>query len=141
MSTLLKVDKLNILKQVMSKVGIAKAEILSTMNLFEELKTPLPLEYFFLLNKKMQEGVVIKRLAFGTKSEFQKFNKRHSVKYKNYICILSKSKDYRRMILIDRKYLFFVDIKNSSNFFFTTDQSRINNFLAYFQHQFKNRFC
>ncbi|MCG2689980.1 histidine phosphatase family protein [Candidatus Parcubacteria bacterium] len=66
----------NVLQEVMRVVGSAKEEILATMDLGEELEKPLSAEYFSLLSKKIQEGVIVKRLAFGTKAEFEAFNKK-----------------------------------------------------------------
>ncbi len=66
----------------MSIVKLAKQEILATMDIAEELKKPLPLEYFFLLDKKMREGITIKRLAFGTVTQFEIFNKKYKKRKK-----------------------------------------------------------
>lgn len=133
MSTPKKVKTSNILQKVMEKIRLAKQEILATMDLSEELEKPLSAEYFSLLNKKIQKGVVVKRLAFGTDADFKTFNNRNDMDGKGYECVLATSKNYKRMILIDRKYLFFAKETGSGrNFFFTTEKECIKKFFDYF---------
>ena len=128
----------DILQKVMDVVRSAGQEIVATMDLNEELEKPLSVEYFSLLRKKMQEGVVVKRLAFGTKANFEIFNNRNDTGGKNYTCVLAKSKNYKRMILIDRKYLFFAkETKTGRNFFFTTEKKRVEQFFDYFSCEFQ----
>lgn len=128
----------DILQKVMGIVRSAQQEILATMDLSEELEKPLPLEYFSLLNRKMREEVVVKRLAFGTETEFETFNRRHDIKNENYECVLAKSKNYKRMLLIDQKYLFFAEeTENGRNFSFTTKKECIKKFFDYFSCEFQ----
>ncbi|MDP2951613.1 MAG: hypothetical protein Q8N55_04490 [bacterium] len=128
----------DILQKVMEIVMLAKQEILATMDLSEELEKPLPAEYFFLLSRKMQEGVVVKRLAFGTDSNFKTFNNKNDIRSENYECVLATNKNYKRMILIDRKYLFFAkETRGRRNFFFTTEKKCVKEFLDYFSCEFK----
>lgn len=138
MSTPKKVKTSNILQKVIDIVKLAKQEILATMDLNEELEKPLSAEYFSLLNKKMQEGVVVKRLAFGTDVDFKTFNNKNDIHSENYECVLTGSENYKRMILIDQKYLFFVEeTEGGRNFFFTTEKKCIKKFLDYFSCEFE----
>ena len=138
MSTLKEIEQSNILQKAISIVKSAKQELLVTMDLAEEIESPLPLEYFFLLDKKMKQGIRITRLAFGTATDFKRFNKRHKIRNNNYKCILVKSKNYKRMLLIDgKKLLFIVDNKNKRRFFYTTDLQYIKKFSQYFYKEFK----
>lgn len=128
----------DILHKVMDAVGSAKREILATMDLSEELEKPLSTEYFSLLNRKMKDGIIVKRLAFGTDADFKTFNNIGDIRDENYKCVLATSEDYRRMILIDGKYLFFAkEIDGRRNFFFTTEKECIKKFFDYFSCEFK----
>jgi hypothetical protein len=139
MSTLKKVDVSRILQKAMSIVNLAKKEILATMDLAEEIQNPLPLEYFFLLGKKVKSGIKVTRLAFGTQVEFKKFNKACCsgiLKHKNYKCFLTSSKNYKRMLMVDKKYLIFAINKNGiKNFFYVEDARYINKFYSYFKRE------
>lgn len=77
------------------------------MDLAEEIEKPLPVNYFTLLNRKMIEGIIVKRLAFRSKTDFEVFNTRQPIESTNYQCVLATSTNCKRMLLIDRKYLFF----------------------------------
>lgn len=138
MSTPKKIKTSNILQKVIDIVRLAKQEILATMDLNEELEKPLSAEYFFLLNRKMQEGVAVKRLAFGTKTELETFNGKYDIKSENYECVLARSNNYKRMLLVDRKYLFFAtDIEGRRSFFFATEKECIKKFFDYFFCEFQ----
>lgn len=138
MSTLKEIEQSNILQKAISIVKLAERELLVTMDLAEEIESPLPLEYFFLLDKKMKQGVRVIRLAFGTVADFKKFNKRHKIKNNNYKCILVKSKIYKRMLLVDgKKLLFAIDKNNKRRFFYTTDLQYIKRYTQYFYKEFK----
>lgn len=102
------IDKKDILRIVKENVGKAKKEILATMSLREELNNPLPVSYFDLLKKKVNEGIFLKRLGFGTKEEYNKVKKRIRFHKENYIFrFFPKTLDYQRLIVIDGKKLFF----------------------------------
>lgn len=138
MSTLEEVSSSKILRSAIFLVEKAKKEILATMDLTEEIKSPLPSEYLFLLKKKIETGTKIIRLAFGTRGEFKIFDKRCRIKNKNYMCVLRKKKNYKRMLLVDGKYLLFaVDNKKEKKFFYTRDPKYIEKFSDYFQNHFK----
>lgn len=134
MSTLKEIEQSNILQKAISIVISAKKELLVTMDLAEEIESPLSSEYFFLLNKKMEQGVKITRVVFGTKDDFKRFNKKHNIINKNYKCVLAKNKNYQRMLLVDRqKILFAIDKNNEKQFFYTVDPQHIKIFLKYFE--------
>ena len=138
MSTLKEIKSAFILQKAMFIVNLAKREILATMNLAEEIKTPLPLEYFFLLEKKIKEGVKITRLAFGEPSELKIFNKKHKIKSKNYRCFLSTTKNYKRMLMVDGKHLLFaIGVQNKRKFFYTKNPQIIKKFSNYFSQELK----
>lgn len=127
------IDKSDILQKAMSIIGLAKHEILATMDLAEEVKKPLPLEYFSLLRRKIETGVKVTRLAFGSIADFRIFSQKHNITDENYECILVKSRNYKRMLLIDgKKLLFAVDDDGKRRFFYSTDPERIKEYFQYF---------
>lgn len=117
----------------MSLVSSAAQEITATMDLEEEIRSPLSVEYFSLLKKKAHEGITVTRLAFGTKSDFTIFMNRLEKLPANYKCIHTDSTDYRRMLLVDNsKMLFALEESNGRKYFFTEDVSSISTFTKYF---------
>ena len=119
-------------------VRSARKEILATMDLTEEIERPLPSGYFLLLQKKLMEGVVIKRLAFGTQSNFEIFNRKHNTPHENYQCILAATENYRRMLLVDHQQLLFaLDKGGKRRFYYTEDTQYIKKFVKYFQKELK----
>ena len=109
----------------------AHASMYVTMLLAEELKDPLPKTYFKLIVKGIEAGVKVERLAFGTKQELRRFSARENFIHPGYLLSLASDMDYRRMILIDQKKLFF---RNEQDEFYCTKSPRvIENFCAYFQ--------
>ena len=109
-----------IIHKVIRDIATAKIEILATMHFAEEQQNPLPLAYFYFLKLKMDQGIKIKRLVFG-QITLPTAHKNHQEK----IC-----KTYRRMILIDRKILFY---KKNGNFYSSKDPQLIKKYLTYFQ--------
>ncbi|MFH1832908.1 MAG: hypothetical protein ABH816_01940 [Candidatus Levyibacteriota bacterium] len=127
-----KKDILQIVKESLTEV---KKEILATMLLEEELKFPLPFSYFSLLRKKVERGIVLKRLGFGNREDYDKIKKKIKISSKNYIFkyIINSSK-YQRMIVIDRKKLFF---GNDDIFFQSEFKPLVKVFSDYFHELFK----
>ena len=135
-SKIRKVDATCILQKVMSIIRSARQEILATMNLSEEVRDPIPFEYFSLLNERMKGGVRVVRLAFGTATDFEIITQRHKVRNKNYKCCLAATKNYKRMLLIDHKHLFFaIENGGERRFFYTTNSQYIKKFSQYFHRE------
>lgn len=110
----------------------AKTSIFATMDLAEELARPLPEEYFSLLAKKNKEGVRLQRVAFGTPEGFQEFLKLHPDQAS--YSLLTASRDYRRMLLVDDIVLMYaVDVKGSIKFFQTSSLTVVKEFKGYFK--------
>lgn len=124
------IPKRRIVLDVKRSVKKAEREIIATMFLSEELKNPLPEPYHKLLQKKTLEGVFLVRLGFGTKEAYNQINSLYKFS-KNYRFLHStKVKSYQRLILIDRKVLFFgVD----KVFFKSKYKPLIEAFLKYFE--------
>ncbi len=127
------INNQNIRKKVMFAIIKAKKEILATMDINEEQNFPLPIKYFLLLKKKQKEGVKIKRIVFGHHGQYKSFLK--EVKSKNLFFTgnYTKSKNYRRMIMIDGIKLFFrKKVNGSEKFYFTTGKKYIKEYKKYF---------
>lgn len=137
MNTPEEVDASCILPKAMSVVRSARKEILVTMDLAEEIERPLPSGYFLLLQKKLTEGVTVKRLAFGGSSDFEIFTHRYNIIHENYSCILAKTKNYKRMLLVDQSQLLFaLNRGGKRRFYYTEDTQYIKKFIKYFQKEF-----
>lgn len=129
------VDKKNILKIVKKDINRTRKEIFATMLLREELKNPLPVSYFNLLKKKVNEGVFLKRLGFGTKEDYNKIKERHKFNSNNYkFRYITCEFKYQRLIIIDRKKLFF---GIEELYFISKHRPLIKVFLNYFLDNFK----
>lgn len=129
------IEKKDILVIVKKNVSKAKKEIFATMLLREELKNPLPVSYCNLLRKKVNEGIFLKRLGFGTKEAYNKVSNKIFFDKKNYIFrFITKELDYQRFIIIDRKKIFFgID----GLYFTSTYRPLIKVFINYFNRNFK----
>ena len=129
------VNKKEIIKEVKVNISLAKKEILATMLLEEEINNPLPKSYFNLLRNKVDEGVILKRLGFGKKEEYNKIRNKTLIDKKNYIFrFTTRGQDYQRLIIIDRKKIFF---GRDGVFFKSKYQPLIKVFLKYFLDRFK----
>lgn len=138
MSTLREVPTDKILSTALSLVRGAKTEILATMNFKEELIHPLPEEYFLLLKQKIDNGVKLTRVGFGTNSEYIKFSTKRPITSKNYSLILAKDNNYQRMLMVDcNKMILARNFKNQKKFFFSNNPKIIKKYLDYFNFYLK----
>ena len=126
------VDSTHIVALAMSLVRTARHEILATMNLVEELSSPLPREYFFLLQEKIQQGIILKRLAFGNPEEFERFQKQQWT-HERYQLRRATTMNYKRMLLIDQTTLLFaLSSGGIRKFYYSTALEDCTTFHAYF---------
>jgi len=140
MYTLEEVKKTRILKKAMAIIKRARKEILATMALAEEERTPLPQEYFFLLNLKLRKGVIVRRLAFGSRRAFAKFKEKHREEFKknNYKCRLVSPINYRRMLISDRKELLYAEEQRKGRrYWYSRSPIQIKKFLNYFEKRWR----
>ena len=127
------IKKENIRKKVISEIKKAKKEVLATMDIAEELASPLPVEYFSLLEKKHKQGIQIKRVIFGSTKEYKYFLKQIRDKNLFFTGRHTNSKNYKRMIIIDDTRLFFrKKVKNKTIFYFTTHDEYLKEYKRYF---------
>jgi sugar-specific transcriptional regulator TrmB len=141
LQTLEEVRRSRVLKKAMAIVKRARKEILVTMDLAEEERTPLPQEYFILLKSKIKKGVMVRRLAFGSKKAFMKFKEKHGQEFKesNYECRLITSGGYQRMLLADRKELLYAkERKGERKYWYSRNPIQIKKFLDYFKKKWGN---
>lgn len=128
------IQKKEILRQVKKTVSLARREILATMLLREEIVNPLPVSYFNLLNKKVGKGVMLKRLGFGRKEDYNNIKSKHNFRNNYNFRYNTEESEYQRLIIIDRKKLFF----GKNNVFFKSEyKPLIKVFLNYFLDYFK----
>jgi hypothetical protein len=134
MKDLIEIKKTNIRNKVITSVRNSKKEILTTMEITEEINSPLPKRYFLLLNKKKDSGVKIKRIVFGPKNIYHSYLKNLGSKNVPFVGKRISSKNYKRMILIDGKKLFFrKENGRKRTFYYTTSEKIINKYLSYFK--------
>lgn len=133
MPTLQEVPSAHILETVMDAVRSAQRLICATMDVSEELEHPLPEEYFFLLNQKLDEGVKIHRVGFGSSKVIQTFLDRNLMDHPNYRFTANTTSAYQRMILLDGEVLFFaIGTGQDRHFYKTTEPGTISEYLSYF---------
>ncbi|MBI4268581.1 hypothetical protein HY627_02005 [Candidatus Uhrbacteria bacterium] len=135
MPTLQEVSSDHILKTVMVAVRSARRLIRATIDLDEEVRKPLPEEYFLLLQQKLAQGVHLYRVGFGSDEAISLFLQQQPFSHHRYRFYINKKDPYRRMILIDDRILFFARQEQNSRRFFTTDDPQsIADALFYFTH-------
>lgn len=129
------ISKKEILREVRRSVSLAKKEILATMLLREELRNPLPISYFNLLKKKVNEGVFLKRLGFGKKEDYNKIKEKNKLESNNYeFRYIIQESEYQRLIIIDKEMIFF----GIDGLYFTSIHNPlIKVFSNYFDHNFE----
>lgn len=129
------INNKKILKEVSKSASLARKEILATMLLKDELNNPLPASYFSLLRKKVNERIILKRLGFGRKEDYNKIRAKHKFSNNNYkFRYLTEESKYQRLIIIDKEKLFF----GVSGLFFTSQyRPLIKVFVDYFYLNFK----
>lgn len=124
------IPKEEIVANVMGAVGGAEKEVRMSMLLREEVESPLPEKYHALLKSKLEAGVMIHRLGFGTTEDFEAIVQRLGFNFS--IFSFSHIPDvalYQRFILVDNKRLFFF---SDGNFCSTESESLIAAIQAYF---------
>ncbi len=129
-----------ILATAMRLVRSAWKTIRATMNAAEEIEHPLPQKYFLLLQKKMDSGILIRRLGFGSKKDFSRINDRIEISHPYYQFHRAKSRNYMRMLLIDdSKLMFAMKEKKRNRYFYTEDKKLVGYYTKYFQACWKKR--
>lgn len=95
---------------------------------------PLPQEYMLAVQEKLDAGVILERIAFGTKEQFAAFQKLGFVKGPQYLLRRADAKHFQRMLIVDdREMLFAVDIGGSQLFFYTDEAPLVSEFVHYFE--------
>lgn len=121
-----------VLRQAIGLVSGARKIIRATMLLSEEVGQPIPSDYYNLLKKKMDEGVSVVRLGFGSKKDFDKINLLPSSKGVNFIRI-ENIQLYQRMLIQDETELIFaIDAGDKRFVFFSDFPMFVQAFIFYF---------
>lgn len=131
---IIEVDASDILQTAMRLVQSAQKTIRATMNMAEEIQHPLPQEYFLLLQRKMDAGVLIQRIGFGTEEDFRLLKDRIEMDHSCYAFHHARSQEYRRMLLVDdTKLLLAKRDEGSNHYFYTEDEKTVEYYKKYFQ--------
>lgn len=134
MKNITHIKKENIRDKVISEIKKAKKEILATLEVTEEIRSPLPKSYFLLLSKKKKEGLKINRVVFGSKKVYYTYLKDHKLKKIPFNGKHTVSKNYKRMIMIDGAKLFFSrKISGKNKFYFTVNPIIVQDYKRYFK--------
>lgn len=127
------VDASDILKTAMSMVRSAQKSVQATMQAAEELEHPLPRGYFLLLGQKLDQGVQLERLGFGSAAEFDELADRIHFNSQNYTFRRTDDMNYRRLLLVDDSKLLFVsNDTNGRHVYYTEDPNTIIEYKSYF---------
>lgn len=78
----------------------AQKDVITTMDVDEEIQSPLPPAYHRLIARKAGEGIVVKRFGFGSKQAFSKLAKHYPGVQFVYA---GANSTYQRLLVIDRK--------------------------------------
>lgn len=129
------IKKGDVVNSVMENVRHAKKEVLATMLLSEEIISPLPILYHRLLIQKINNGIVLKRLGFGRKEDYNTIKDKIGITSEQYIFRYSAHvEEYQRLLIVDRKIIFF---GVGQGFYSSVYAPIIKAFLNYFLDQFE----
>ena len=124
------IPKEEVVANVMGAVGEAENEVKMSMLLKEEVESPLPEKYHALLKSKLEAGIKIHRLGFGSTQDFDTIVQRLGFNFPTFsFSHIPDTVLYQRFILIDNKRLFFF---SDDNFCTTEDVSLIAAIQEYF---------
>ncbi len=129
------ISKKQILQTALRLVGKSKKTLHLTMFMEEELYNSSQ-KYVRFLRKKISQGILVKRIGFGTKSQYKSALKQLGlIKLpKNFHFLYSISKNIQRLLISDKKeMLFAVYTGNRSKIVcFTKSHLIVKAFLNYF---------
>ncbi len=113
-----------------------------TMQAGEEMRNPVRAEYYGLLEKKMEEGVQIIRVGFGSPAEFTVLMAQrpyiHS-HHPNYTFRRVNNVGYQRMLMVDdSRMMFRVYEQDIPRVYYTEDEETIRQYLDSFSTHFKD---
>jgi len=122
-----------VVAKAMSMIAGAHTSIYAT-ELLSDNPPALPREYFELLQGKvLKEHISMKRIAFGTKPQFQRYTSVSFIDDPSFDCVLADSDQYQRMLMVDeREMLFGIDRGGLHLFFYTDETAVLEQFLRYF---------
>jgi hypothetical protein len=133
-----RIDPEHVMKKAMSIIQDAQRLIKAT-HLLSDTSQAFPKEYTTLLEKKLQEGVQVKRIACGTQEQFSHFNTDSSVKHLSFECIRADPSLYQRMLIIDKStMLFAIENPHLKVFFYTDEQQILHDCTQYFDKIFSS---
>ena len=130
-------NKEQAINKARSLIETSKIKIFATMNLTEELIDPLPDWYYQLMLDKLNKGIKITRVAFGSQGHLSRFSSTYPElsNHQNYQVSLHDMTlhQYYRMLLIDESKLMFApQIPYSRIFLYTDEKELIETYRNYF---------
>jgi len=94
----------NAVSNAMRLIKSAHQEIIATMDMGEEIRSPLPKRYHDLLLRKAKEGMTVKRFGFGSSMMYVKLAKKYvGIKF----FYGGRVSSYQRMLIVDQKRAMF----------------------------------
>lgn len=119
------IQKDKIIKKALSLLKRAKERIDTTMDLKEELISPLPMAYHENLAKLSKREVVVSRYTYGGRKNYEKMKKMYPTINTYY---MGKMELYQRMLIIDESFGLFA---LSGNVYFTSFPPLVQSLLKY----------
>lgn len=117
----------NILNTAISLVNSAEKEIFVTMNVDEEIMTPLSLKYQKAIINATDRGVHIVRYGYGSMKNFREIKKLYQAQNVTFEFAGDLTK-YQRMLTVDKKRGIF---KLNSNVFYSQFPLLIESLVQY----------
>ena len=128
------VPKQKVLQKGMRLIQKSKRSLYLTMIMKLELRTTRK-EYVDLIKRKISQGIVIKRIGFCTKREYEEAKKQMDLVFspRNFQFKYFTKGRVQRMLIADKKeMLFAICSKRERHVFFTKDALIIKSFLKLF---------
>lgn len=141
MSLIKLIPKKSVLNTAMNLIKKSKKSLIMTMIMNDELNS-ISSNYINLLKYKITEGIMIKRIGFGTKNQYQKALQQllYSELPKNFIFVFYPNMSIAQRLLIsdNKAMLFAVYIGiHSKMVFYSKNKFVIKGFIEYFKNVYK----
>lgn len=126
-----------VMQRALALVRGAKSRLRATELLRSPLR-PLPADYLQVLEEKLQEGLDMQRIVFGSEKECQDFQRSVPLQHPHYYLRRSDPPLYQRCLIVDDQRMLFAIEKEGLRLFFYTDEiSVVKSFVDYFEKIFQ----
>lgn len=124
------------MQKALALVKGAQSRLCATELLRDPLR-PLPAEYLSALEIKLQEGLDMQRIVFGSENLCNDFQHSVPLQHPHYHLRRSDPSLYQRCLIVDdQRMLFAIEKENLRLFFFTDDAAIVQSFVEYFEKVF-----